>query len=472
MVDFTKFNRIAIVFPSNSCAYGGLATIGGGGYPDLPSLSSIAWFPVESFQTPSTYLGILAHEGGHDLGLNHANSEDYGAAPLGAPGNDGVNTEYGDPFSVMGGSEYGSSGAILAQYSSQHKASILSWLGNADFQQVTAAGNYEVLPLEGTSGVRGLRILRDPNTQSWLWVESRQPVGQIDSQLSQLSSNVLTGMLVHYENPDLDPLHTYLLDFNPKSAPNNFLASALTPGQSWADPYSLLHLTANAVSATVSTIGVSYDTPCATLTVSGNIIPPAGAMGSIQVTAPSSCAWTAGVPDSWVTLGSTSGQGNGAVSFTVGANPNTTERDTIVTVQRQSVPVIQEGQGITGIRLPSSRAGAAPMRSRFSSPTRSGRRHRIYRRSDRPFALRLDHRQLLLLDESARRVYLPDERRRDEFHRPRFSWLARDINFEQHLHGQRAGEYGGDDGRPGEGYRQHQVRLFDQRPTGRIWLRL
>ena len=327
-VDFTQFNRIAIVFPDNSCSYGGLATIGGGQYSDLPNVSSTAWFPIFNQETVASYVHILAHEGGHNLGLNHGNSEDYGNVPLGAPATDGVNTEYGDPYTVMGVGEGGSTGPALGQYSAQHKASILGWLDATGFQEVTSSGTYNVAPLEESGGTRGLRVLRDQTTQSWLWIEARQPIGMIDSTLSNLTgSNVFSGALIHFENPDLDPLHTYLLDFNPVSTPNDFTKSAMTPGQAWSDPYSQLSLTLNSSGASGLSMNVSYDSPCATLAVSGNVIPIAGGSGTVQVTAPGSCSWTASTGDSWITLGTTSGQGNGSVPFTAAANSGAPGRE-------------------------------------------------------------------------------------------------------------------------------------------------
>jgi uncharacterized protein (TIGR03437 family) len=350
-VDFTQFNRVAVVFPVQSCSFGGLASIGCGNYTDLPQPSSFAWFPVESFEEPGYYVGIVAHEAGHNLGLNHANSDDFGPSPLGAPGNDGVNTEYGDSFSVMGVGEQGGSGQYnFGQYSAQHKAQILGWLDGNSYLQVNSAGTYSVAPLEETSGVRGLRILRDANTRTWLWLESRQPIGQVDAALSAIPSNLFQGAMIHYETPDLDPLHTYLLDFQPASTPNNFNTSAMLPGQTWTDPYSLLRLTVNSAGPNGVSVSVGYDAPCASMTISGAFIPVAGGSGAIQVTAPASCSWTAAASDTWLTLsGATSGNGNGTVNFSAGANPGTAQRNGVIAVQRQNFPVVQEGPGLNAI---------------------------------------------------------------------------------------------------------------------------
>jgi uncharacterized protein (TIGR03437 family) len=299
---------------------------------------------------------ILAHEGGHNLGLNHANSDDFGNVPLGAPGTDGIDTEYGDPFSVMGVGEQGSSSLTTGQYSAQHKAQILGWLDNSSYFQVNTAGTYNIAPLEGTTGTRALRVMRDPSTQTWLWLESRQPTGQIDSSLTSLSSNLFAGAMIHYETPDLDPLHTYLLDFQPVSLPNNFVTSAMLPGQTWSDPSSLLSLTVNSAGPAGISVNVGYDNPCATATVTGAFIPLNGGSGSIQIAAPANCSWTVSTADTWLSVGgttggTTSGTGNGMATFSAAANPGSSQRNGFVLVGRQNFAIVQEGPGLGAISV-------------------------------------------------------------------------------------------------------------------------
>jgi sugar lactone lactonase YvrE len=63
--------------------------------------------------------------------------------------------------------------------------------------------------------------------------------------------------------------------------------------------------------------------PCSyALSAGGQTIASAGGSGLVAVTASGGCSWVALNPLSWVTLtGSTSGTGNGAVAFSVAANP-------------------------------------------------------------------------------------------------------------------------------------------------------
>ncbi|HWW22541.1 MAG TPA: Ig-like domain repeat protein [Edaphobacter sp.] len=136
---------------------------------------------------------------------------------------------------------------------------------------------------------------------------------------------------------------------NPEMTPNNFATATLLPGSSWSDPYSLLTLTTESADAGGLVLKVNYDTACATLTPSfAGLFPTAGSSGSIAVTAPSTCAWTASSVTPWITLsGATSGSGNGSVPFTVKENEDLLQRTGFITIERQSLPLSQSGNAIS-----------------------------------------------------------------------------------------------------------------------------
>jgi hypothetical protein len=167
--------------------------------------------------------------------------------------------------------------------------------------------------------------------------------------MAGLPGNTLTsGALIHYETGSLDAGHTYQLDMTPVATPNNFLNGTLAPGSNWSGPYSLLTLTADAQTSSSLGITVSYDTPCATLSLSASELSAAGGTANLVIAAPSTCSWTISSNASWISFsGTTSGSGNATIPFDYAANTTTSQRNSYITAQRQSIPVVQDGPNIT-----------------------------------------------------------------------------------------------------------------------------
>ena len=74
------------------------------------------------------------------------------------------------------------------------------------------------------------------------------------------SSNIYTGALIHYEDPnDLNYPQTLLLDFTPAAAPNNFADAVLASGHSWSDPSTALKISVGSATATGLSISVALN---------------------------------------------------------------------------------------------------------------------------------------------------------------------------------------------------------------------
>jgi len=365
-LDFRQYNRIFLIVPNAGSCSVGLGTYGCGGLSssgDGSFTASTTWLRADYLTTNDAVLSVAAHEGGHNLGLNHASSLDYGAEALGPFGSAGTHSEYENRYSIMGISWRVGNAFNLGHYTANHKAE-LGWLSLGDgYQQVSTAGSYSLLPAEtGSAGTRALRVERGAGSNKWLWLEYRRPLGLFDTNLASYSATAYSGALIHYEDPASSyPGYARVLDFHPSATPNNFSDAVLRAGESWADPYSLLRLFVDNATTTSAAVRVQYDTPCAVLNPLSQTLPAAAGPASVTVTAAAGCAWTAvSNAPSWlhVTAGA-SGSGSGVVSLSLDANTSGFLRQATVTIQRQNVTVRQEAAvapGTPSLQSPANNA--------------------------------------------------------------------------------------------------------------------
>jgi M6 family metalloprotease-like protein len=269
-VDFKRFSRIQIVMPANgACTWAGVANVGcrtQSSPGDGTFTASMAWQKAGTMTSRGSGVQLSTHELGHNLGMSHSASRDFGAEPLGAVGASGSLADYGDMHSTMGSWNYGF-------YTSYHAANQLKWLASgANYLVVETGGTYTIQNYEGRpAGVKALKVRRGTGNEAWLWIESRQNTGLYSSRLN---ASLFTGALVHYQDSTTG-LKSHLLDFVPSTS--TYTDAALQVGQTWTDPYSNVSVTVASVTSSALTVTVNYGAvPCVS-TVPSVTASPTGA---------------------------------------------------------------------------------------------------------------------------------------------------------------------------------------------------
>jgi M6 family metalloprotease-like protein len=252
-VNFQKYTRIFVIYPKIGCT-AGFAQVGCSslGTPSGTINASSAYIEAD-YMSGDQAVNLAAHEGGHNLGLQHAGALSFGTEALGPLTSTGTVSEFGDDFSVMGSQ-------TLGQYSAQHKAEVLGWLANGpNYQVIQTTGTWTLQPFEtNTAGLEALKVQRGTGNNDWLWLEYREPLGIYDSTVYfQQPSG---GAFIHYQDPTVGA-YTHLLNFAPQTG--SWYAPALVAGQTWADPYTNLSISVQSATPTAMTVKVTYGSvPC------------------------------------------------------------------------------------------------------------------------------------------------------------------------------------------------------------------
>jgi Viral BACON domain/Putative binding domain, N-terminal len=91
-----------------------------------------------------------------------------------------------------------------------------------------------------------------------------------------------------------------------------------------------------------------------------NTVVAGGANGSVSVTAPTGCTWSSTSNATWITFsGTTSGNGNGSVNYSVASNSSSVSRTGTLTIAGQTFTVTQAGVGCTYAISPTSNPSVA-----------------------------------------------------------------------------------------------------------------
>ncbi len=225
-VNLSNYDHVVHYFPkAASCAFSGVGQMPG----------KYTWINGSGSQT-------MAHELGHNFGVHHASSYRCldGSVPV-AIGASCTQSEYGDPFDVMG-SGY--------RHMNGYQKQKLGYLETTNLQTVTAPGTFAIAPLEQKA--TGLQVLRTqiPGTNRWYYVEYRQPFG-FDS--FSTTSPVVNGILIHGVTiPTSGVQQTRLIDNVPSTT--SFTDAALGVGKTFTDSASQISITLTARTATSATV--------------------------------------------------------------------------------------------------------------------------------------------------------------------------------------------------------------------------
>lgn len=232
--DLSGYQHHLYIFPYvSACGWAGLA--------DLPG--------SVSFMNGTLSVRVIAHELGHNLGAHHAsalNCTDVATGNRVAFSTSCTQSEYGDPFDVMGASD--------RQSEAIRKVS-LGWLTPQNAQTVTASGTYTLSSASAFgAGTRSLRIPRGASSDYW-YLELRSPSGLFDDFTA--TDPAVTGVSVRLAGNYGIGVRTRLIDTQPATA--TFADAPLQPGATFTDPVTGIAITATSVVAGVATMQVALE---------------------------------------------------------------------------------------------------------------------------------------------------------------------------------------------------------------------
>lgn len=244
-VNLAAYTRFVYVFPPNmDCGWSGVGTVGG--------------VPSDAWINGAPDLKVIAHELGHNLGVQHSHSSDCDATPLGPTC---TIYEYGDVADVMGN--------VTASHFNASQKERLGWLNSGAQPSITTVGGSGTFAVgayeSATVDAKALKVLKSTDAtngaKTWYYIEYRRPIG-FDAGLSTLyASNLVNGVLIR-TSTDGDLNSSHLLDMTPNTVPTFDLGdAALVPGQAFTDAAAGVTITVTGIDANQATVGVTLSAP-------------------------------------------------------------------------------------------------------------------------------------------------------------------------------------------------------------------
>lgn len=238
--NLSNYDRFLFIFPQNACGYSGMG--------------QVAAAPSSAWIHNSMILRTVAHEMGHNLGLQHAHALDCGTTTLGSTCSA---QEYGDTLDIMG---YSGTVGHFNAFSKER----LGWLASGNLIEVASAGSYALVPTTTqTSSAKTLKIAKGLDASgapSYYYVEYRQPVG-FDAQITDRGvvdpANVFQGVAVHQASPS-NGNSVQLLDMTAGSNFVDMKDAALTGGRSFSDTSSGVNISTQWTNASQALVSVDF----------------------------------------------------------------------------------------------------------------------------------------------------------------------------------------------------------------------
>ena len=238
-VDVAIYDHVVYAFPQTSCGWAGLAS--------MPGKSSWLNGPM------AMSLRLMAHELGHNLGTHHASeyrcSEGGTRVALSASTTNCTTGEYGDPFSVMGGS--------ARHEHTNFSRGNFGWLAPANTVTVTQSGDHLLAPIEfeTATGVTALRVAR--TSSSYFTLEFRQPDGTPFDSFSATSA-LANGIIIRLTAGSYSTLsQTWLVWAHPSTTYCECNAP-LRAGESLTDPLSGVTFSVVGISSTGAVVNIVF----------------------------------------------------------------------------------------------------------------------------------------------------------------------------------------------------------------------